>query len=99
MPDGSTYIQLHEPSAVDPVNDTFPHISEPGTAFYHKPADALFIRCANNSLLSVKALKQQNSKLVPAKAFWNGVRPAWCGEVEGHGKKWKVVRFHEPGTV
>jgi methionyl-tRNA formyltransferase len=100
LPDGATAVQLHAPSVVPPGDDAFAHVSAPGTAFYHKPADALLVRCARGSLLAVRALKAQGARLVPAKAFWNGVRPAWMDTVEGRdGRSWKVVRFREPGAA
>jgi methionyl-tRNA formyltransferase len=100
LPDGKTSIQLHDPSVITSEEDTFLHLSAPGMAFYHKPSNAVLVRCADHSLLSVKALKQESMKLVPARDFWNGMRgrPAWLGEVEHDGRKLNFVQFRGPAV-
>ncbi|EMD35313.1 hypothetical protein CERSUDRAFT_53461 [Gelatoporia subvermispora B] len=68
-------LQLHAPSVFDM---DLPGASEllpaPGTAIYHLPSASLLIRCANDTILMVPQVKQQDRALLQAKQWWNGVR-------------------------
>ncbi|OCH89234.1 Formyltransferase [Obba rivulosa] len=69
-------LQLHSPSIfTTPLPNSDELLPAPGTAVYHHPASALLIRCANDTILSVPQVKQQDRSLLQAKQWWNGVRP------------------------
>ncbi|KIK68722.1 hypothetical protein GYMLUDRAFT_237733 [Collybiopsis luxurians FD-317 M1] len=66
-------VQIHSPSVyTSPLPPWAPTC--PGRARYSKPDQALLIRCADNSVLSVPKVKQKGKALVDAGAWWNGVR-------------------------
>ncbi|KAG0043442.1 hypothetical protein BGZ83_011407, partial [Gryganskiella cystojenkinii] len=48
--------------------------SEPGAIFFHKPTSSFHVRCANGSLLGIKALQIEGKKRVSAKDFYNGYK-------------------------
>ncbi|TCD65217.1 Methionyl-tRNA formyltransferase [Steccherinum ochraceum] len=50
-------------------------LSKPGMAKYHSKYKALTVRAANDSILLVSEVKQQDRVQLQAKAWWNGVRP------------------------
>ena len=63
---------LHETA---PVYLDKPHA--PGKAIFVKETGSLRICCASHSYIAVPFVKQQDRSLVPAKEWWNGIRPEW----------------------
>jgi methionyl-tRNA formyltransferase len=45
------------------------------TAHYDTHSNSLLIRCADDTILSVTQVKQQDRNALYAKEWWNGVRP------------------------
>jgi len=66
-------LQLHQITQYLRDGDLAGSIRFPGMAFYHPPTSALLVRCANETLLQVGQVKQQDRRLLAAKEWWNGV--------------------------
>ncbi|KAF9269427.1 Formyltransferase [Marasmius fiardii PR-910] len=63
-------LQIHAPSIVNSPPHFVPNVA--GRGCLSKPTNALLIRCAENTVLSVPLVKQEGKALVDAKAWWNG---------------------------
>ena len=69
-------LQLHDPTVFQNPSDTLLSlIPEVGMAVYESHSDSLLVRCASNTVLSVRRVQQQDKKVMDAKPWWNGVRP------------------------
>ncbi|EKM57977.1 uncharacterized protein PHACADRAFT_139485 [Phanerochaete carnosa HHB-10118-sp] len=74
-------VQLHSLSVYElPPGSLLWRLAEPGMGWYDPRTDALAIRCAGETLLVVSELKKQDRTLIPAKAWWNGIRPGMTAE-------------------
>ena len=86
LPAATRTVQLHDPtvfsvlpSGVDDRDGRGRALvgGQPGSARYHAPIRSLLVRCAQGTVLAVPALKSEFRSLMPAKSWWDGVRPHW----------------------
>ncbi|KAI8976661.1 Formyltransferase [Trametes punicea] len=69
-------LQLHDPSVFTDVPQSVKdHLPTEGTAIFHPPSQALIVRCAEDTYLSVPMVRQQDRHILKAKEWWNGVKP------------------------
>ncbi|KAI0697051.1 Formyltransferase [Cytidiella melzeri] len=69
-------LQLHDPVVLEsPPVTLLSLIPDVGLAIYEPHGKALLIRCAFDTVLSVRMVQQQDKKALNVKAWWNGVRP------------------------
>ncbi|KAI0077330.1 Formyltransferase [Panus rudis PR-1116 ss-1] len=70
-------LQLHDVKSRKSSPDELGRLvlSEAGYAIFYPPSRALLVRCANDTLLEVSRVKQQDRSLITAKEWWNGVTP------------------------
>ncbi|KAI0630998.1 Formyltransferase [Trametes polyzona] len=69
-------LQLHDPSVASDVSEHLrSQLPVEGTALFYPPSKALIVRCANDTFLRVPMVRQQDRHLLPAKEWWNGVKP------------------------
>ncbi|KLO19377.1 Formyltransferase [Schizopora paradoxa] len=73
LPSGKA-LQLHAPK---PVQNSRTELPSSGSAKYDPSTRSLLIRCANDSLVEVPFVKQQDRSFLAAKEWWNGVRRSW----------------------
>ncbi|KAF9043563.1 Formyltransferase [Hymenopellis radicata] len=69
--DNST-IQLHDISIPD--TPLLLELTRPGMAYWHRPTNQIFIRCAEDTIIAVGYLKADGRALIAAGEWWNGVR-------------------------
>lgn len=76
LPAATRTVQIHDPS-VSPLPSPVQTVvgSLPGSARYHSSLRSILVRCAEGSVLSVPTLKSEFRSLVPAKSWWDGIRP------------------------
>ncbi|KAJ3742607.1 formyl transferase [Lentinula detonsa] len=65
-------LQMHSPSVHTSPPPYTPTV--PGRACYSKPDKAILIRCADNSVLSVRKVKQEGRALLDAREWWSGAK-------------------------
>lgn len=68
-------LQLKRVSIQSPFRPKQPTLSDPGDATFDPSSQAIIIRCANDTEISVTHLQQENKRVLGALDFWNGVRP------------------------
>ncbi|KZT71902.1 Formyltransferase [Daedalea quercina L-15889] len=88
-------LQLHSISVYDGPSDVLKQLPIPGTATFDRSANALLIRCASDTILSVPQVKQQDRTLLKAREWWNGVRPDLRLQVGDEGP----IQFLRPAPV
>lgn len=74
MPYGPS-LQLERVSIRSPPKPKHAELLGPGDAIFDASSQAIIIRCANDTEVSVTHLQQENKRVLAALDFWNGVRP------------------------
>jgi methionyl-tRNA formyltransferase len=74
-------LQFHDPVVFhNPSEAILSLIPQVGVAIYDPQTDSLVVRCASDTVLSVRKVQQQDKKAMEAKPWWNGVRPEMRSE-------------------
>lgn len=68
-------LQLERLSIQSPPRRKQPELLDPGDAIFDPSSQAIIVRCANDTEISVTHLQQENKRVLGALDFWNGVRP------------------------